>query len=381
MSERDKQQYAKIKADPVKYAAYLERKRRNRKYRPLYETARKRKWRLKNKARADQIRRAGHAVDFALIEGLMIRAKFCSKCGSTQRIQAHHRSYERQHWLTVEWLCPRCHVQADKESRQHPQMFKSGVESRSSRRGGGRNKTPESLCQKVVELCRSGMNYKEIATEVNLSSWTVARICKESGEHSRSREVANEEQIAIIRQVFALGFTKREIARTAGLSRTVVNKIVHRIGAYASPGDAQTIDSSKAEAFAQRLKTAREQSGGIKRTKTPEVVSLIRKMYDDGATYDEMQSATGACHMTIWNIVKLRGPYADSTRPLPERRGPHKRTFKLVNHVREMAGRGASYEDISADTRLSHSTIWRILKRPEQFGPRETAAAGTRISA
>jgi uncharacterized protein YerC len=368
MSEADRQHYAKVKADPVKYAAYLERKRRERKPRPLYEAARKRKWRLKNEARANQIRQAGHAVDFALIEGLMIRAKFCSRCGSTERVQAHHRSYERQHRLTVEWLCQLCHAQADKELRQHPQVFKSGVESGLSRRGGGRNKTPDSLRQRVVELCRGGMTFKAIAAEVNLSSWTVAAICKERGEHSRSREVVNEDQIGVIRRAFALRFTKAEIARVAGISLKVVNKIIRRIGAYCSPEDAQPLDSSKVDVFVQQLKTAREQSRGTTHIKTPEEVSLIRKMYNDGATYDDMQKATGACHMTIWNIVKYRGPYADSTQPLPERRGPHRRTSNQVNHVREMAARGASYDDIRYETRLSHSTIWRILRRPEQFG-------------
>jgi uncharacterized protein YerC len=367
MSEKDRQQYAKIKADPVKYAAYLERKRRGRIHRPLYEAARKRNWRLKNEARATQIRRAGHAVDFALIEGLLIRAKFCSRCGTPGRTQAHHRSYERQQWLIVEWLCCLCHPRADKESRQHPQVFMSGVETGSSRRRG--NKTPDSVCDKIVELCRSGMTFKAIAAAVSLSSWTVAAVCKERGEHSRSREVANEEQIGIIRQVFASGFTKTEIARETGISLTVVNKIIHRRGAYGLPEGAQPPDSSKVDALAQQLKAVRERSSGATHTKTPEVVSLIRKMYEDGATYDEMQKATGACHMTIWNIVKYRGPYADSTLPLPDRRGPHKRTFKQVNRVREMAANGASYDVIRGETRLSRSTIWKILKRPEHFGP------------
>jgi DNA invertase Pin-like site-specific DNA recombinase len=366
MSEADRKHYAKIKADPAKYAAYLERKRRERKPRPLYEAARKRKWRLKNEARAKQIRQAGHAVDTAIIEGLMIRAKFCSECGSTERVQAHHRSYEREHWLIVEWLCQLCHSRADKESREHPQVFRRDIGL--SGRGGGRNRTPELLCEKVVELCRNGMTFKAIAAEVNLCSWTVAMICKQRGEHSRSREVVNEEQIGVIRQAFASGFTKAEIVRAAGISRTVVEKIIHQRGRYGSVEGAQPLDSSQIDVFVQQLRTAREQSRGITRTKTPEEVSLIRKMYDDGATYDQMQKATGACHMTIWNIVKYSSPYADSAQPLPERRGPHKRTTKHVNHVREMASRGASYDEIREETRLSHSTIWKILRHPEQFG-------------
>jgi DNA invertase Pin-like site-specific DNA recombinase len=370
MSEADRQHYAKIKADPVKYAAYLERKRRERKprARSLYEAERKRKWRRENEARAKQIRQAGHRVETAIDEGLLIRAKFCSRCGSKEGVQAHHPSYSPEHLLIVEWLCRLCHPKADKERRQCTQVFKSGVENGSSRRGGGRNKTPDSVRQKVVELRRSGMTLKAIAAEVKLSSWTVGAICKECGEHSRSREVVNEELVGIMRQVFASGFTKAEIARVAGISRKVVDKIIRRIGAYGSLDDAQPLDSSKVDVFEQQLKAARVQLSRRTRMKTPEEVSLIRKMNDDGASYDDIQKATGACHMTIAKIVKCRSPYADPSRPLPESRGPHKRTSKQVDHVREMRAGGASYDDICGETRLSSSTIWRILKHPEQFG-------------
>ena len=42
MSERDKKLWAKLKADPVRYAAYLERKKRERAARSGYEAERKR---------------------------------------------------------------------------------------------------------------------------------------------------------------------------------------------------------------------------------------------------------------------------------------------------------------------------------------------------
>lgn len=116
MGEADKKHYAKVKDDPIKYAAYLERKRRERAARPLYETSRKRNWRLANPERADIIRKANHAVDYAITQGLISRARFCSRCGSPDNIEAHHRSYEPQHWLVVEWLCRKvCHPQADRE--------------------------------------------------------------------------------------------------------------------------------------------------------------------------------------------------------------------------------------------------------------------------
>jgi DNA invertase Pin-like site-specific DNA recombinase len=221
------------------------------------------------------------------------------------------------------------------------------------------------------------MTFKAIAAEVNLCRPTVSKICEERGEHSRSREVVvNEELIGVIRQVFGSGsgFTKAEIAREAEISPKVVDKIIQRRGGYGSLGDALPLDSSKADAFAQQLKTAREQSDGKTRIKAPEVVNLIRKMSDAGASYPEIQKTTGVCWMTIWKIVKHLRPYGDSTRP-PERGGPHKRTSIQVNHVREMKARGASCDAICEETRLSPSTIWRILKHPEEFGLKETATA------
>lgn len=123
MSERDKRHYAKVKADPVKYAEYLARKRQERKPRTAeYDRERKRKWRLDNSEHADLLRKANHAVERGIIDGLLVRAKCCSKCGSSEQVEAHHRSYEPQYWLVVEWLCRgRCHPEADRErTATHP---------------------------------------------------------------------------------------------------------------------------------------------------------------------------------------------------------------------------------------------------------------------
>jgi hypothetical protein len=118
MGERDRAHYARVKADPVLYTAYLDRKRRERTARPLYETERKRRWRFNNPVKAQTIRKANHAVEHAITLGLIVRSKFCSRCGSQDHVQAHHRSYKRQHWLMVEWLCRKvCHPQADREVR------------------------------------------------------------------------------------------------------------------------------------------------------------------------------------------------------------------------------------------------------------------------
>ena len=61
--------------------------------------------------RAEDPRRfqAREAVAAALTRGSLNRPTGCSRCGSTSRLEAHHHSYEREHWLDVEWLCSRCH--------------------------------------------------------------------------------------------------------------------------------------------------------------------------------------------------------------------------------------------------------------------------------
>ena len=63
-AEYDGKRYAAIQADPVRKAAYLERKRREASIRQrdtASETLRKRAWRLANPDAAKRIRQAGHA--------------------------------------------------------------------------------------------------------------------------------------------------------------------------------------------------------------------------------------------------------------------------------------------------------------------------------
>lgn len=116
MSERDKRQWAAIKADPEKYALYLQRKARERKAKPEYERERKAKWRKKNKEAADRIRRAGHAVETALQAGRIPKGANCTSCGTDKRkLEAHHHhGYDRKNWLEIVWLCPPCHRKAEK---------------------------------------------------------------------------------------------------------------------------------------------------------------------------------------------------------------------------------------------------------------------------
>lgn len=54
---------------------------------------------------------ASQAVHRAVERGLLIRPDHCSKCGNCAAVVAHHHlGYERENWLQVIWLCPKCHV-------------------------------------------------------------------------------------------------------------------------------------------------------------------------------------------------------------------------------------------------------------------------------
>lgn len=115
MSERDKQTWQAIKADPVRYAAYLERKRRERAQRRCYETQRKRNWRAANPDHAKRLRDASRAVSEALASGKLIRPSVCAACGEVDEVEAHHHhGYAKEHWLDIVWLCVFCHRKADK---------------------------------------------------------------------------------------------------------------------------------------------------------------------------------------------------------------------------------------------------------------------------
>jgi hypothetical protein len=113
-SERDKQRFARIKADPVSYAAYLARKRREAAARvktPAFrqrERERKIVWRTNNPEAVQRIRAAGHAVEAAIELGELTRPAVCGDCGTDKRkIEAHHhKGYQREHWLDVVWALP-----------------------------------------------------------------------------------------------------------------------------------------------------------------------------------------------------------------------------------------------------------------------------------
>ena len=102
------ERWRRLKADPEKYAAYLDKKRRERAARVGYENKRKKKWRESNAAENAKLRKAHHAVEVALKRGTMTRASECSRCGETYGIEAHHPDYDKP--LEVIWLCVKCHA-------------------------------------------------------------------------------------------------------------------------------------------------------------------------------------------------------------------------------------------------------------------------------
>lgn len=67
----------------------------------------------KRKAMGSAYMKAHNAVTRAVKNGSLIRPDHCQRCPATERIQAHHDSYERP--LDVMWLCPVCHAQRHKE--------------------------------------------------------------------------------------------------------------------------------------------------------------------------------------------------------------------------------------------------------------------------
>jgi hypothetical protein len=51
------------------------------------------------------------AVREALRKGIMLRPSHCSNCGKKRKVHGHHfLGYDKEHWLSVIWLCARCHI-------------------------------------------------------------------------------------------------------------------------------------------------------------------------------------------------------------------------------------------------------------------------------
>lgn len=66
----------------------------------------KQKWLNNNQHK----RKAQIAVGNAKRDGKLTQPDCCEHCGTSEKkIQAHHWSYEPEHWLDVIWLCTTCH--------------------------------------------------------------------------------------------------------------------------------------------------------------------------------------------------------------------------------------------------------------------------------
>ncbi len=85
---------------------------RNKERRPLLD----KKYRL-NKNNQCKCR-ARSAITRAKRNGGITPSTICEKCNGNENIEAHHWSYDEEHWLNVLWLCRNCHT-ALHEAQNH----------------------------------------------------------------------------------------------------------------------------------------------------------------------------------------------------------------------------------------------------------------------
>jgi hypothetical protein len=63
-------------------------------------------------------RRGREAIAEGIRSGRIERGSRCEKCGREGKTEGHHhKGYERENWLVVEWLCEGCHVGWHREER------------------------------------------------------------------------------------------------------------------------------------------------------------------------------------------------------------------------------------------------------------------------
>ena len=60
---------------------------------------------------------ARSAVQYALRKGRLVKPESCERCGrSGVKLNGHHhKGYDKEHRLDVQWLCSSCHYWVDKE--------------------------------------------------------------------------------------------------------------------------------------------------------------------------------------------------------------------------------------------------------------------------
>jgi uncharacterized protein YerC len=93
-------------------------------------------------------------------------------------------------------------------------------------------------------------------------------------------------------------------------------------------------------------------------------------MSTEGATYSDVHGATGAAHMTTYRIVKRLKPYTDAGNPehsLLGKKGPHNKTLKHVDRIRQMVAEGATYKSIRSATGLCLNTICKVANARPPF--------------
>ncbi|MBN1600781.1 MAG: hypothetical protein JW915_04185 [Chitinispirillaceae bacterium] len=77
------------------------------------------KWRDEDPNRV----KAHNVVKWAIKSGKIIRPTICQCCGEySDRLEAHHHSYQPEYWLDVKFLCVSCHRQL------HEDLIKQGKE-------------------------------------------------------------------------------------------------------------------------------------------------------------------------------------------------------------------------------------------------------------
>lgn len=59
--------------------------------------------------------KAQYTLGNAIRDKRLSRGCNCEYCGSSANIHGHHSSYSEDMWLTVTWLCGKCHVRLHKD--------------------------------------------------------------------------------------------------------------------------------------------------------------------------------------------------------------------------------------------------------------------------
>lgn len=58
-------------------------------------------------------KKARDAAYYAEKTGVIVRPDACQKCGKiTADLHKHHWSYEKEHYIDIQWLCRQCHREA-----------------------------------------------------------------------------------------------------------------------------------------------------------------------------------------------------------------------------------------------------------------------------